>query len=273
MAGEAGKAGTRQALAAVAREKALLPFRGGEGGNIAPLVAPFPKWSVAEADRLWCAAFVLHCCREAGFDIPYSPAAAAGRSTPWPTPASSTTDRRRISPRRRGISSSMTMSFATGSMTISVLWWRWRRMPLWRRRGMWTTPTVPLWSAAPGTGISGPISDSPTDTTVWGDFMKNVLLSADSEISVFAVPDPVADHLEKYCLEFCRNWLHKSPDAEKYRTKMGGMVVVRFHEKDFIDYLNQYVCDEPSALIATLTDVYDQDNLPQEYIGLPYFNF
>ena len=37
MAGETGKAGTRQALAAVAREKALLPFRGGEGGNIAPL--------------------------------------------------------------------------------------------------------------------------------------------------------------------------------------------------------------------------------------------
>lgn len=74
MAGETGKAGTRRALTAVAREKALLPFRGGEGGNIAPLVAPFPKWSVAEADRLWCAAFVLHCCREAGFDIPYSPA-------------------------------------------------------------------------------------------------------------------------------------------------------------------------------------------------------
>lgn len=33
--------------------------------------------------------------------------------------------------------------------------------------------------------------------------MKNVLLSADSEISVFAVPDEVADNLEKYCLEFC----------------------------------------------------------------------
>ena len=29
-------------------------------------------------------------------------------------------------------------------------------------------------------------------------FMKNVLLSADSEISVFAVPDDVADNLEKY---------------------------------------------------------------------------
>ena len=152
MAGEAGKAGTRQALAAVAREKALLPFRGGEGGNIAPLVAPFPKWSVAEADRLWCAAFVLHCCREAGFDIPYSPAECVTCSLAgcggW----------------EEGISSSMTMSFATGSMTTSALWWGWRRMPLWRQRGMWTTPTVPLWSAAPGTGISGPISDSPTDT-------------------------------------------------------------------------------------------------------------
>lgn len=74
MARKAEQAGTRRALAAVAREKALLPFRGGEEGNIAPLVAPFPKWSVAEADRLWCAAFVLYCCREAGFEIPYSPA-------------------------------------------------------------------------------------------------------------------------------------------------------------------------------------------------------
>ncbi len=30
--------------------------------------------------------------------------------------------------------------------------------------------------------------------------MKKVLLSADSEISVFAVPDEVADNLEKYCI-------------------------------------------------------------------------
>lgn len=103
--------------------------------------------------------------------------------------------------------------------------------------------------------------------------MKNVLLSADGEISVFAVPDPVADDLEKYCLEFCCNWLHKSPDAEKYRTKMGGMVVVRYSEQDFIDYLNRYVCDEPSVLVTRLTGVYGEDKLPEEYIGLPYFNF
>ena len=49
--------------------------------------------------------------------------------------------------------------------------------------------------------------------------------------------------------------------------------IADYDEKDFIDYLNQYICDEQSTLIATLTDVYGEENLPKEYIGLPYFNF
>ena len=56
--------------------------------------------------------------------------------------------------------------------------------------------------------------------------MKRILLSADSEISVFTVPDKVADNLEQYCLEFCSNWLHKNPDAEKYRVKTGDTIGV-----------------------------------------------
>ena len=50
--------------------------------------------------------------------------------------------------------------------------------------------------------------------------MKNVLLSADSAISMYVVPDEVADHLKEYCLEFCCNWLYKSPNIAKYRVKM-----------------------------------------------------
>jgi len=100
-----------------------------------------------------------------------------------------------------------------------------------------------------------------------------VLLSADSEISVFAVPDEVADNLAQYCLEFCGNWLHESPDAAKYRVKMGNIIGVCYTEKDFIDYLNQYICSEHSALIKTFDNVYDCDKLPEEYIELPYFNF
>jgi len=103
--------------------------------------------------------------------------------------------------------------------------------------------------------------------------MKRILLSADSEISVFTVPDKVADNLEQYCLEFCCNWLYKSPNAEKYRFKTDGVIGVNFNEKDFIDYLNQYICAEQSSLITTLTKVYVGDELPEEYVGLPYFNF
>lgn len=103
--------------------------------------------------------------------------------------------------------------------------------------------------------------------------MKNVLLSADSEISVFSVPDTVADNLEQYCMEFCCNWLHQSPDAEKYRRKMGGVIVACYNEKDFIAYLNQYICGETSVLVTTLTDVHEEKQVPQEYAGLPYFNF
>ena len=104
-------------------------------------------------------------------------------------------------------------------------------------------------------------------------FMKSILLSADNEISVFSVPNEVADNLEQYCLEFCCNWLHKSPKAEQYRVEMRGVIGVCYSEKDFIDYLNQYICDERSRLITTLVDVYDENELPQEYAGLPYFNF
>ena len=67
---------TRAKLAQIAAELAQLPFHGntdGSGSNIAPLIAHFPKWNVQAADKLWCAAFVYHCCIRAGYEIPYSP--------------------------------------------------------------------------------------------------------------------------------------------------------------------------------------------------------
>ena len=104
--------------------------------------------------------------------------------------------------------------------------------------------------------------------------MKNVLLSADGEISVFSVPDEVADHLEKYCLEFWCHWLHESPDAEKYRVKMGNMIGVRFTEKDFIEYLNKYrFPDTPSVFVENLGWTSLGEDLPEAYRDLPYFNF
>ena len=103
--------------------------------------------------------------------------------------------------------------------------------------------------------------------------MKQILLSADGPISVYRVPDAVADDLEAYCLEFSCHWLHESPDAAKYRVKRGSAVVVCYTEKDFIEYLNRYLCAEPSSLVTTLSNVSCGDELPMEYTGLPYFNF
>ena len=67
---------TREALAFAAREAALKPFHGylpGRESNLEPIVRRFPKWNLREADRLWCAAFVYHCCIESGFAIPCKP--------------------------------------------------------------------------------------------------------------------------------------------------------------------------------------------------------
>lgn len=67
---------TRVRLAEVAKENALRPFHGaidGKTSNLLPLVQHFPKWNLDEADGLWCAAFVYHCCIQAGFSIPYRP--------------------------------------------------------------------------------------------------------------------------------------------------------------------------------------------------------
>ena len=67
---------TREYLARVAEKAAQLPFHGymeGKESNLGPIIRFFPKWTLKEADGLWCAAFVYYCCREAGFEIPIRP--------------------------------------------------------------------------------------------------------------------------------------------------------------------------------------------------------
>lgn len=100
--------------------------------------------------------------------------------------------------------------------------------------------------------------------------MKEIILSADGDSVVYLVPDVIADNLNKYCIEFCDNWLWNSPDAKQYRTKQG----LCFNEADFINYLNKYIFPEQkSVLLKNLgwTDL--GKNLPSEYKSHPYFNF
>ena len=70
----------RTKLAVIAREEAEKPYNGKVNNsvpNIQDIVALFPKWSVDEANGLWCAAFVYHCVILAGFKIPVRPKEAS----------------------------------------------------------------------------------------------------------------------------------------------------------------------------------------------------
>ncbi|MBQ9950998.1 MAG: CHAP domain-containing protein [Clostridia bacterium] len=67
-------------LAAAARREALKGWHGyvsGAESNLAPIIAPFPKWTLHEADGLWCAAFAYHCCIASGMRFPIRPAECA----------------------------------------------------------------------------------------------------------------------------------------------------------------------------------------------------
>ena len=70
------KEATREKLIETARKAARKPFHGlvnGQESNLGPIVAPFPGWTLEEAEGLWCAAFVYYCVREAGFALPIRP--------------------------------------------------------------------------------------------------------------------------------------------------------------------------------------------------------
>jgi len=67
---------TIQILANIAKSEAQRSFHGAVmemESNLGPIVALFPKFTLAEADGMWCAAFVYYCCLKAGFIIPTKP--------------------------------------------------------------------------------------------------------------------------------------------------------------------------------------------------------
>ena len=63
-------------LAEIARNEAMKFYHGYVSeteSNLDEIIGHFPKWTKQEADGLWCAAFVYHCCRSAGYEIPIRP--------------------------------------------------------------------------------------------------------------------------------------------------------------------------------------------------------
>ncbi len=87
---------------------------------------------------------------------------------------------------------------------------------------------------------------------------------------MYSVPDDVADHLSKYCTEFCTKWLNNSPYAKKYRIRG----VLCYNEDDFIEYLNTWIFpNQKSVLVKNLGWIAFDAELPAPYTDCPKFNF
>lgn len=98
--------------------------------------------------------------------------------------------------------------------------------------------------------------------------MKKIILSHDGDSLIYSVPDVVAENLEKYCLKFS-DWLYLNKPKKNW--KNGAM---HFGSDDFIEYLNKNLFPaEQSKFLVNIgwTDL--DENLPDEYKDLPYFNF
>lgn len=102
--------------------------------------------------------------------------------------------------------------------------------------------------------------------------MKEILLSADSKMAIYLVPDDVANHLEKYCLEFACNWIWKNPNGTKLLKKINGQMIAYYDANDFIDYLNEWIFPTQTSTLVKQLD-FDDYEIPQEYKEYPKFNF
>lgn len=105
-----------------------------------------------------------------------------------------------------------------------------------------------------------------------GEPVKEVLLSHDAKVLMYCVPDPVAEDLEKYCLDFACHWIWENPNGAKLLQNVRGMTVAVYGAPDFIDYLNQWVFPEQQSSLIRQLDYYIHE-LPEEYQKYPQFNF
>ena len=99
--------------------------------------------------------------------------------------------------------------------------------------------------------------------------MKEVILSAGGPSAIYIVPDAVAENLHDYCIEFCCNWLIKSPFAAKHRRGN----VLCYNEQDFIEYLNEYIFPQEKSVLVQKLGFMTAKEQRQRYRDVPSFNF
>ena len=102
--------------------------------------------------------------------------------------------------------------------------------------------------------------------------MKEVILSSDGDLSLYLVSAEVADNLIDVCNEFASEYVWHGPNNGKFLRLCGKQYVACFTEKDFIEYLNDYLCPQCKSVKLKTLGSFD-DGVPAQYQNLPWFNF
>ncbi|MBQ2989503.1 MAG: hypothetical protein IJD59_10400 [Clostridia bacterium] len=103
--------------------------------------------------------------------------------------------------------------------------------------------------------------------------MKEVVLSADGDPSLYLVPAEVADHLATVANEFASEYVWHGEKSGRFLTLCGEQYVACYTEEDFIEYLNTVLYpDKPSKKLKTF-EASDDGDVPEEYRKYPYYNF
>ncbi len=102
--------------------------------------------------------------------------------------------------------------------------------------------------------------------------MKEVILGADGELSLYSVPADVADNLASVCNNFASEYVWHGEKSGKFLKLYGEQYVAVFTEEDFIEYLSTVLYPErPSKKLKTLGSF--DDGVPKEYRSVPRYNF
>jgi len=103
--------------------------------------------------------------------------------------------------------------------------------------------------------------------------MAEVILSHDSEATVYLVPAEVAANLGEYCWDFAANWVWHGPENGKFLRNCGKeQLGAIFGAPDFIDYLNRWAFPEYESKRVKGLGCYGYE-LPEEYWHYPHYNF
>lgn len=103
--------------------------------------------------------------------------------------------------------------------------------------------------------------------------MKEVILSHDSEATIYLVPAEVAADLDKYCWDFAANWVWHGPENGKFLKHFGdNQLGAFFGAPDFIDYLNKLAFPDYKSKLVRGLGCYDYE-IPEEYQRYPRYNF